>query len=80
MWFGDEALEPSSLLLGTPFSLPQFIANHLQSLGARHRKLLHMLPRIGDRQVAWLLLLYTAAPRAQFALCTLASGSRVSLR
>ena len=77
IWFGDQALEPSSrglVLLGTPFGSPQFIANHLQSLGARHSELLHMLPRVGDTQVAWLLLLYTAAPRAQFALRTLAPG------
>ena len=33
-----------------------------------------MMPHIGDTQVAWLLLLYTAAPRAQFALRTLAPG------
>ena len=33
-----------------------------------------MLPRVGDTQVAWLLLLYTAAPRDQFALRTLAPG------
>ena len=77
VWFGDQALEPSSrglVLLGTPLGSPQFIAKILQSLGARHRELVHMLPRIGDTQVAWLLLLYTAAPRAQFALRTLAPG------
>ena len=33
-----------------------------------------MMPHIGDTQVAWLLLLYTTAPRAQFALRTLAAG------
>ena len=77
VWFGDQALEPTSrrlLLLGTPFGSLQFIANHLQSLSAQHRELLHMLPRLGDTQVASLLLLYTAAPRAQFALRTLAPG------
>ena len=77
VWFGDQALEPAScglVLLGTPFGSPQFMANHLQSLSARHRELLHMLPHTGDTQVAWLLLLYTAAPRTQFALRTLAPG------
>ena len=33
--------------------------------------LLSSLPGLGDTQVSWLLLLYTAAPRAQFALRTL---------
>ena len=33
-----------------------------------------MVPHIGDTQVAWQLLLYTAAPRAQFALRTSAPG------
>ena len=77
VWFGDQALEPTTrglVLLGTPFGSPEFIASHLQSLSARHRELLHMMPHIGDTQVAWLLLLYTAAPRAQFALRTLAPG------
>ena len=83
VWFGDQALEPTSrrlLLLGTPFGSLQFIANHLQSMSAQHKELLHMLPRLGDTQVASLLLLYTAAPRAQFALRTLAPGlTRVAL-
>ena len=77
VWFGDQALEPTTrglVLLGTPFGSPEFIASHLQSLSARHRELLHMMPHIGDTQVAWLLLLYTAAPRAQFALRTLVPG------
>ena len=83
VWFGDQALEPSSrglVLLGTPFGSPQFIAKHLQSLGARHRELLHMLPRIGDTQVAWLLLLYTAPREPSLRCVRLRPGSRVSLR
>ena len=74
VWFGDPALEPSSrgiLLLGTPFGEPQFVAKHLQTLSDRHETLLSSLPGLGDTQVSWLLLLYTAAPRAQFALRTL---------
>ena len=74
VWFGDPALEPSSrgiLLLGTPFGEPQFVARHLQTLSDRHETLLSSLPGLGDTQVSWLLLLYTAAPRAQFALRTL---------
>ena len=75
VWFGDLALEPSArgiVLLGTPFGEPEFVARHLQALSARHEGLLASLPQLGDTQVSWLLLLYTAAPRAQFALRTLA--------
>ncbi|CAE7764170.1 unnamed protein product, partial [Symbiodinium necroappetens] len=74
VWFGDPALEPSSrgiLLLGTPFGEPQFLAKHVQTLSDRHEALLLSLRGLGDTQVSWLLLLYTAAPRAQFAWRTL---------
>ena len=54
VWHGDHALEPSSrglVLLGTPLGSPQFIANHLQALSARHTELSRALPRLGDTQV-----------------------------
>ena len=37
VWFGDQALEPTTcglVLLGTLFGSPEFIASHLQSLSA----------------------------------------------
>ena len=71
VWFGVEPSSRGILLLGTPFGEPQFVAKHLQTLSDRHETLLSSLPGLGDTQVSWLLLLHTAAPRAQFALRTL---------
>ena len=55
-----------------PFGEPGFIARHLQALSDRHEGLLTALPRLGDTQVSWLPLFYTAASHSQLALRTLA--------
>ncbi|CAE7203180.1 unnamed protein product, partial [Symbiodinium microadriaticum] len=74
VWFGDPALEPSSrgiLLLGTPFGEPQFLAKLCPTGRRPSSSRCADYRELGDTQVSWLLLLYTAAPRAQFAWRTL---------
>ena len=53
---------------GTPLGTDEFVAAHLDSLSAQHRTFLEPLPRLPDLQVAWLMLLYCACPRAQYVL------------
>ena len=55
-------------VLGTPLGTDEFVAAHLDSLSAQHRTFLELLPTLPDLQVAWLLLLYCACPRAQYVL------------
>ena len=74
VWVGDQALPPSQqglVALGVPIGAPAFVETHLQSVLARQTELLRLLPLVGDTQVAWLLLSYCAAPRAQYPLRTL---------
>ena len=55
-------------VLGTPLGTDEFVAAHLDFLSAQHRAFLELLPTLPDLQVAWLLLLYCACPRAQYVL------------
>ena len=74
IWVGDPALpaaERGLVALGVPVGTPEFIEAHLHTVLARQASLLDTLPAPQDSQVAWLLLSYCAAPRAQYAIRTL---------
>ena len=51
-----------------PVGTPEFIEPHLHTVLARQASLLDTLPALQDSQVAWLLLSYCMAPRAQYAI------------
>eukprot|EP00439_Symbiodinium_sp_Y106_P032147 s3071_g3.t2 len=71
IWVGDTnlpAYQQSLKVLGTPLGTDEFVAAHLHTLSAQHRTFLQLLPTLPDLQVAWLLLLYCASPRAQYIL------------
>eukprot|EP00439_Symbiodinium_sp_Y106_P028817 s3110_g3.t1 len=55
-------------VLGTPLGTDEFVAAHLHTLSVQHRPFLELVPTLPDLQVAWLLLLYCASPRAQYIL------------
>ena len=57
--------------LGVPLGTPEFVAAFLQTLRTKQRVLLDRLLLLADTQVAWLLLSFCAAARAQYALRTL---------
>ena len=57
--------------LGIPLGTPEFVAAFLQTLLTKQRVLLDRLLLLADTQVAWLLLSFCAAARAQYALRTL---------
>ena len=74
VWVGNRALDSAQrgfVALGVPFGTPEFIAAFLETLLAKQRTLLDRLLLLADTQVAWLLLCFCAAPRAQYALRTL---------
>ena len=75
VWVGDTALSPEQrglVALGVPLGSPAFIESHLQQSLARHAGLLQTLPATHDTQISWLLLSCCAAPRAQYALRSVA--------
>ena len=70
-WVGDPELpaaERGLRVLGTPLGTPEYVAAQLDTLTTQHGRLLARLPDVPDLQVAWLLLLYCALPRAQYVL------------
>ena len=74
VWVGNRALDSAQhgfVALGVPLGTPEFIAAFLETLLAKQRTLLDRLLLLADTQVAWLLLFFCAAPRAQYALRTL---------
>ena len=71
IWVGDPALpaaERGLVALGVPVGTPEFIEPHLHTVLARQASLLDTFPALQDSQVAWLLLSYCMAPRAQYAI------------
>ena len=73
VWVGNPALDSAQrgfVALGVPLGTPEFVAACLETLFAKQRVLLDRLLFLADTQVAWLLLCFCAAPRAQYALCT----------
>ena len=58
------ASERGLRILGTP----GYIAAQIESLSTQHGTLFARLPDVPDLQVAWLLLLFCALPRAQYVL------------
>ncbi|CAE7822051.1 unnamed protein product [Symbiodinium sp. CCMP2456] len=71
MWVGDSGLpayQQGLKVLGAPLGTDEFVVAQLHTLSAQHRALLELLPSLPDLQVAWLLLLYCANPRAQHIL------------
>ena len=74
MWVGSRALDSAHrgfVALGVPLGTPESVAAFLQALLTKQRVLLDRLLLLADTQVAWLLLSFCAAPRAQYALRTL---------
>ena len=65
----------SLLVLGVPFGAPAYVDYHLSHLADRHGSFLQAPPGLGDTQSAWLLLLYCASPRAQYAIRMLPPSS-----
>ena len=75
-WVGDPELPAAECglrVLGTPLGTP---AAQLDTLTTQHGRLLARLPDVPDLQVAWLLLLYCALPRAQYVLRVLPPATR----
>ena len=71
LWVGDLGLPASERglrILGTPLGTPEYIAAQLESLSTQRGTLFARLPDVPDLQVAWLLLLFCALPRAQYVL------------
>ena len=66
VWVGDPTHDPAAL--GVPLGTRELVAAHLQALLAKQTVLLSGLPVLADTPVAWLLLCFCAAPRAQYAL------------
>ena len=67
LWVGDPGLPASECglrILGTPLGTPEYIAAQLESLSTFFAR----LPDVPDVQVAWLLLLFCALPKAQYVL------------
>ena len=70
-WVGDQALPPTQQgfrVLGVPVGKRAYIQQQLQNTTATHQQLLQQLPALDDLQASWLLLLFCASPRANYAL------------
>ena len=73
VWRGDPMLslaDQGLIVLGAPVGQPEFVQARLVEKSGQHQKLLQMIPHLQDVQAAWLLILYCAAPRANFLLRT----------
>ena len=71
VWRGDQSvpLEDQGLLvLVTLLGSPQFVNKELEKISSKHRSLMEKIFLIADLQCAWLLLLFCAAPRPNYAL------------
>ena len=81
-WCGDPTL-PLASRGGVPLGTPEFINAQLQLLlvkHAEHAGLLARLPMLRDARVAWVSLLYCAAPRAQYASGLLPAATATDLQ
>ena len=73
VWVGDHSLPSAAQgmrVLGSPIGHPDFVRSFLEQRSAEHSVLLQRIPVIPNLQLAWLLLLYCAAPRSNFWLRT----------
>ena len=71
VWRGDPELpevEQGIRLLGTPLGHPVFVEDQLARLTTSHRVLLERIQLVNDLQVAWLILVFCAATRANYVL------------
>ena len=71
VWRGDTSLDPTMRglkVLGAPIGSDEFVRAQLEVTVTKHATLLQRIPALRDLQSAWLLLLFCAAPRANFHL------------
>ena len=71
VWRGDPALPPQEQgvkLLGTPLGHAAYVQDQLARLSTSHDVLLERIQAVPDLQVAWLLLVFCAASRANYYL------------
>ena len=61
-------VEQGIRLLGTPLGHPVFVEDQLARLTTSHRVLLERIQIVNDLQVAWLILVFCAATRANYVL------------
>ena len=67
VWRGDIHSIPEEsgiLILGPPVGTPEFVLRQLEVKAAEHQALLQRIPDIQDLQCTWLILLFSAAARA----------------
>ena len=73
VWRGDPSLDVSRQglnVLGVPVGHPQYVAAQLNHKGAEQAVLFARIPWVEDVQIAWLLLTFCAATRANYWLRT----------
>ena len=71
VWVGDWSLpaeQQGLTVLGAPLGSDAFVRHQLHAKRRSQDRLLQSIPRIHDLQAAWLLLLFCAAPRANYLL------------
>ena len=71
VWRGNAQLpeaEQGITVLGAPLGGNAFVRAQLDAVRNKQLRLLQVLPTLPDLQVAWLLLLYCASPRSNYAL------------
>ena len=69
VWRGNHALPTSAQgfkVLGVPINHPDFVEEFLARKTREHELLFERIPAMEDLQSAWLVLLFCAAPRANF--------------
>ena len=71
MWRGGDSPECGLVALGAPIGSADFVAAHAHGRLEQETGLLAEIQQLPDLQAAWLLLLYTAAPRVGHLLRTL---------
>ena len=71
VWRGGDSPECGLVALGAPIGSADFVAAHAHGRLEQETGLLAEIQQLPDLQAAWLLLLYTAAPRAGHLLRTL---------
>ena len=62
------AEERGITVLGAPLGTDAYVQTQLTAVSDRQLRFLQVLPTLPDLQVAWLLLLYCASPRSNYAL------------
>ena len=76
VWRGDPTLDVSRQglnVLGVPVGHPQYVAAQLHQKGHEQALLFERIPHVVDVQIAWLLLTFCAATRANYWLRTVPS-------